>query len=141
VSGKSERFSSPLEYTNENIISVYPCVINTMNSAREKGNNSHGLWNILTDTFHRYFHRCKIVSNARLYLYFLSIISNVYINLYWTRTSTFTSNDKCISRCSIELKNNGGNIISSFHIVWVIFVSSLSMCCVCNLLEHISLKK
>jgi hypothetical protein len=27
------------------------------------------------------------------------------------------------------------------YIVWTIFVSSLSMCYVCNLLEHISIKK
>jgi hypothetical protein len=27
------------------------------------------------------------------------------------------------------------------HIVWIIFVSNLSMYCVNNLLEHISLKK
>jgi len=76
--------------------------------------------------------------------YIAIVISNLlngYINLYWTGPPTFTSNGKCTGRCSIELKNNGGNIISSLHIVLTIFISSLSMWSTFNLLEHISLKK
>jgi len=68
-------------------------------------------------------------------------LSNGYIHLYWTGPSTFDLNGKCMGKCSINSKNNGGNIISSLHIVWIIFVSNLSMYCVNNLLEHISLKK
>ena len=57
----------------------------------------------------------------------ISNLSNGYIYLYWTGTPTFTSNGKCTSRCSIESKNDGGNIISSLHIVSMILFSSLSM--------------
>jgi len=71
----------------------------------------------------------------------ISNLSNRYIYIYWTGPPTFTSYDKCMDKCSIESKNDGENIISSLHIVWTIFISSLSKCCVCNLLEHISLKK
>lgn len=59
--------------------------------------------------------------------YIATIISNLlngYIHLYWTGPLTFTSNDKCMGTCSIELKNNRGDIISSLHIVSMIFVSS-----------------
>jgi hypothetical protein len=35
-------------------------------------------------------------------------LSNGYIHLYWIEPLTFTSNDKCMGRCSIESKNNGG---------------------------------
>jgi len=38
-------------------------------------------------------------------------------------------------------KKNKGYIISSLHVVWTIFVSIFSMCCVRNLLEDVSLKK
>jgi len=71
----------------------------------------------------------------------ISNLSNGYIHLYWTGPPTFTSYDKCMGRCSIKSKNNGGNIILSLHIVSTIFVSSLSMWSTFNLLEHISLKK
>jgi hypothetical protein len=71
----------------------------------------------------------------------ISNLSNGYIHLYWTRPPTFALYGKCLSKCSIESKNDGGNIISSFYIAWTIFVSNLLMCCVRNLLEHISLKK
>ena len=64
----------------------------------------------------------------------------IYIHLYWTGPPTFTLNGKCMGRCSIESKNDGGNIILSLHIVSTIFVSSLSMWSTFNLLEHISLK-
>ena len=57
----------------------------------------------------------------------ISNLSNGYIHLYWTDPPTFTSNDKCTGRCSIESKNDGGNIISSLHIILTIFFSSLSM--------------
>jgi hypothetical protein len=57
----------------------------------------------------------------------ISNLSNGYIHLYWTGPSTFASYDKFIGRCFIESKNDGGNIISSLHIVSMIFVSSLSM--------------
>jgi hypothetical protein len=67
--------------------------------------------------------------------------SNGYIHLYWTGPPAFASNGRCIGRCSIESKNDGGNIISSLHSVLTIFVWSLSMCSTFNLLEHISLKK
>jgi len=76
--------------------------------------------------------------------YIASVISNIsngYIHLYWTDPPTFTLNGKCTSRCSIESKSNGGNIISSLHIVSMIFFSSLSMWSTFNLSEHISLKK
>jgi hypothetical protein len=76
--------------------------------------------------------------------YIATIISNLlngYIYLYWTSPSTFTSYGKYTGRCSTEWKNNGGNIISSLHIVSTIFVSSLSMWSTFNLLELISLKK
>jgi len=71
----------------------------------------------------------------------ISNLSNGYIHLYWTGPSTFTSYGKYTGRCSIESKNDGWNIISSLHIISTIFVSSLSMWSICNLLEHISLKK
>ena len=67
--------------------------------------------------------------------------SNGYIHLYWTGPPAFASNDRCIGRCSIESKNDGGNIISSLHSVSMIFAWSLSMWSTFNLLEHISLKK
>jgi hypothetical protein len=54
-------------------------------------------------------------------------LSNGYIHLYSTGPPTFTSYGKCMGRCFIESKNDGGNIISSLHIVSMIFVSSLSM--------------
>jgi hypothetical protein len=57
----------------------------------------------------------------------ISNLSNGYIHLYWIGPPTFTSNGKYMGRCSIESKNDGGNIISSFHIVSTIFVSNLSM--------------
>ena len=53
--------------------------------------------------------------------YIAPVISNLlngYIHLYLTGPPTFTSNSKCMGRCSIESKNDGGNIISSLHIVW-----------------------
>ena len=71
----------------------------------------------------------------------ISNCSNGYIHLYWISPPTFSLNDKCIGRCSIESKNDGGNIISSLHSISTIFVSSLSMWSTFNLLEHISLKK
>jgi len=67
--------------------------------------------------------------------------SNGYIYLYWTGPPTFSSNGRCMGRCSIESKNYRGNIISSLHSVSTIFVSSLSMWSTFNLMEHISLKK
>ena len=73
--------------------------------------------------------------------YVISNLSNGYIHLYWTGPSTFAPYSKCMGRCSMESKKDGGNIISSLHIVSTIFVWRLSMCCVCDLLEHISLKK
>jgi len=57
----------------------------------------------------------------------ISNLSNGYIHLYWTVPPTFNSYGKCTGRCSIESKNEGGNIISSLHIVSTIFISSLSM--------------
>ena len=57
----------------------------------------------------------------------ISNLSNEYIHLYWTGPPIFTSNGKCMGKCSIELKNDGGNIISSLHIISTIFISSLSM--------------
>ena len=57
----------------------------------------------------------------------ISNLSNGYIHLYWTGPPNFTSNGKCTGRCSIEPKNNGGNIISSLHSVSTIFVSSLNV--------------
>ena len=72
----------------------------------------------------------------------ISNLSNGYIHQYWTnKPSTFASNNKCMGRYFIESKNDGENIFSSLHIVWTIFISSLSMYCVCNLLEYISLNK
>jgi len=76
--------------------------------------------------------------------YISTVISNRlngYIHLYWTGPPTFASNGRYMGRCSIESKNDGGNIISSLHSVSTIFVSSLSMWSTFNLLEHISLKK
>ena len=43
----------------------------------------------------------------------ISNLSNGYIHLYWTGPSTFTSNSKCTGRCSVESKNDGGNIIET----------------------------
>jgi len=51
----------------------------------------------------------------------------VVIHLYWTGPPTFASNGKCMGKCSIKSKNDGGNIISSLHSISTIFVSSLSM--------------
>ena len=48
--------------------------------------------------------------------YIVTVISNRsngYIHLYWTDPPTFASNGRCMGRCSIESKTNGGNIISS----------------------------
>ena len=76
--------------------------------------------------------------------YIATVISNPlngYNHLYWTGPPTFASNGRCMGKCSIESKNDGGNIISSLHNVSTIFVSSLFMCCVFNSLKHISLKK
>jgi hypothetical protein len=59
--------------------------------------------------------------------YITTVISNLlnrYIHLYWTGPPTFTSYGKCTGRCSIESKNDGGNIISSLHIVSMIFVAT-----------------
>jgi len=55
--------------------------------------------------------------------------------------ATIRENGKCMGRCTIESKNDRGNIISSLHSVLMIFVSSLSMWSTFNLLEHKSLKK
>ena len=41
--------------------------------------------------------------------------------------ATIRENGRCMGRCSIESKNDGGNIISSLHSVSTIFISSLSM--------------
>ena len=52
--------------------------------------------------------------------YIATVISNRlngYIHLYWTGPPTFASNGRCTGRCSIESKNDGGNIISSLHSV------------------------
>jgi hypothetical protein len=68
-------------------------------------------------------------------------LSNGYIHLYWIGPRTFALNGKCIGKCLNELKDDERNIISSLHIVWTIFISNISMCCVYNLLEHISFKK
>jgi hypothetical protein len=57
----------------------------------------------------------------------ISNLSNGYIHLYWTGPPTFTLYSKCMGRCSIKSKNDGGNIISSLYIVLMIFVSSLSI--------------
>ena len=57
----------------------------------------------------------------------ISNLSNEYIHLYWTSPPTFTLNGKFTGRCSIESTNDGGNIISSLHIISMIFVSSLSL--------------
>jgi len=65
--------------------------------------------------------------------YVIFNFSNGYIHLYWTGPLTFDLNGKCMGKCSINSKNNGENIISSLHIVWIIFVSNLSMYCICNL--------
>ena len=46
----------------------------------------------------------------------ISNISNGYIHLYWTKPLNFASYDKCMGRCSIESKNDGGNIISSLQL-------------------------
>ena len=62
--------------------------------------------------------------------YIASVISNLsngYIHLYWTSPLTFASNDKCMDRCFMKSKHNGGNIISSLHIVSTIFIYSRSM--------------
>jgi len=80
-----------------------------------------------------------------LYMNYIATVisnrSNEYIHLYWTGPPTFASNSKCMGKYSIESKNNGENIISSLHVVSMIFVSSISMWLTFNLLEHISLKK
>jgi hypothetical protein len=52
---------------------------------------------------------------------------NRYIYLYWIEFLNVVSNDKCITRYFIDLKNNGRNIISSLQIICTIFISSLSM--------------
>ena len=86
----------------------------------------------------------KIIKKCLIVNYIATVISNLlngYIHLYWTGPPTFTSNGKCTGRYSIESKNDGGNIISSLHIVSTIFISSISMWSTFNLLEHISLKK
>jgi len=61
--------------------------------------------------------------------YIATVISNRlngYIHLYWIGPPTFFSNGRCMGRCSIESKNDGGNIISSLYSVLTIFISSLS---------------
>ena len=68
-------------------------------------------------------------------------LSNRYIYLYWIGFLTVVSNDKCITRYFINLKNNERNIISSLQIVCTIFISSLSIYWIYNSLEHISLNK
>jgi len=76
--------------------------------------------------------------------YIVSVISNLlngYIYLYWIGPPTFALYGKYIGRCSIKSKNDRGNIISSLHIVSMIFILSRSMWFVCNLLELISQKK
>jgi hypothetical protein len=73
--------------------------------------------------------------------YVISNFSNGYIHLYEIGPSTFASYGKWMGRCFMKSKTDGKNIISSLHIVSTIFISSLSMCCVCNLLDYISLKK
>ena len=92
----------------------------------------------------KYFQLRKMMKILLVMNYIATIISNLsneYIHLYWTGPPTFASYDKCMGRCSIESKNDGGNIISSLHIVLMIFISSLSMWSTFNLLELISLKK
>ena len=73
--------------------------------------------------------------------YVISNFSNGSIHLYEIGPSTFASYGKWKGRCFMKSKTDGRNIISSLHIVSTIFISSLSMCCVCNLLDYISLKK
>jgi len=76
----------------------------------------------------KYFQLRKTKKIILFINYIATVISNRlngYIHLYWTGPPTFDSNDKCMGRCSIESKNNGGNIISSLHNVSTIFFSSL----------------
>jgi len=72
------------------------------------------------------------------------------MHLYQTRPSSFASNGRCMGICSIKpirsIKSNkdGGNIIyiiSSLQIAWMIFISSFSMCWVCNLFKAYIYKK
>jgi hypothetical protein len=71
--GRKGTFLSTFRISDGHIISVYLCVINTMNSANENENNYLRLYNILTNILCQYFHQCKTMFDARLYLYSLSI--------------------------------------------------------------------
>ena len=53
----------------------------------------------------------------------ISNLSNGYIHLYWTDTPTIASYGKYIGKCSIESKNDRGNIILILHIILMIFVA------------------
>lgn len=68
-------------------------------------------------------------------------LSKGYIHLYGTSPLIFASYTKCIDKFFIKSKNEGGNIISSLHIVLIMFFSNSSICCECNLFEQTSLKK
>lgn len=52
--GEGEQLSLPLKYTNGHNPLVYPYIMNTINSVRVKGNNSHRFKNIPTTTTRLY---------------------------------------------------------------------------------------
>jgi hypothetical protein len=59
----------------------------------------------------------KTMKRLLIMNYIATVISNIssgYIHQYWTDPPTCASYGKCMGRCSIKSKNNGGNIISSF---------------------------
>ena len=52
----------------------------------------------------------KIKKNFNYDACVISNLLNRYIHLYWIVLQTFAPNGKCMGRCSIKSKNNGGNI-------------------------------
>ena len=64
-----------------------------------------------------------------------------YIQQYWTGPPILASLAKCMTKCTITVKNEGGNIFSNSHNVTAILFSRPSSSFTFNTLEHISLKK
>ena len=62
-------------------------------------------------------------------------------HLNWTGPSNFTSSVRWMVKCTITVKNAGGNIISKWHNVSVICSCNLSTSWITNTFELISPKK
>ena len=64
-----------------------------------------------------------------------------YIQRYWTRPPILALVAKCMTKCTIVVKKDGGNIFSNSHNVTAISASSFAISETVRVLEQIFLKK